>query len=360
MPGPLAHARPVALAFAAMPTEPLAIEVRAVERDQLRETGFDAALALERAANEVDSPWVPQRDVDEARALFTHDDPGLRFLRFAAWAEGRVVGSAFLSLPRLENVDKAMGVVVVHPEARRRGVGTALFARLVQVAKADGREVLLGDISLAAGADDTHPARAFAKAMGCERVGSETEQSLAVPMPEARLAQLESEVMPRLAGAYRLKAFHDGVDDALLPGLCEAMNRLNADTPSGEVDFDEETLTPERYRAALAAELEAGAHELMTLALTPSREVVAYAVVTVPGSSPEVAHEGGTFVNPAHRGHRLGLALRVAMVRALAKHAPRVTRVHSEISTLNTHRLAINQTLGAQVVAMRDLVARPL
>ncbi len=52
----------------------------------------------------------------------------------------------------------------------------------------------------------------------------------------------------------------------------------------------------------------------------------------------------------AHRGHRLGLLTKVAMLDLLARREPRVTQIITWNSESNRHMIAINETLGYRVV----------
>lgn len=58
--------------------------------------------------------------------------------------------------------------------------------------------------------------------------------------------------------------------------------------------------------------------------------------------------QGGTLVLPDHRGHRLGMALKVANLRSLQSRGDALTRpmIHSWNAEVNDHMGAINATLG--------------
>src|SRR6478735_385643 len=58
---------------------------------------------------------------------------------FLASEDDRVVGEATVELPALDNTDSASVRLVVHPEARRRGVGAALWAEALRFVDGTGR-----------------------------------------------------------------------------------------------------------------------------------------------------------------------------------------------------------------------------
>ncbi|MGZ4492490.1 MAG: GNAT family N-acetyltransferase, partial [Nocardioidaceae bacterium] len=53
----------------------------------------------------------------------------------------------------------------------------------------------------------------------------------------------------------------------------------------------------------------------------------------------------------AHRGHRLGLLLKIEMLRWVAAVRPEVRATETWNSTANHHMLAVNERLGTRVVA---------
>ena len=52
-----------------------------------------------------------------------------------------------------------------------------------------------------------------------------------------------------------------------------------------------------------------------------------------------------------HRGHRLGLLLKVAMLELLAEREPQVERIETYNAESNAHMVTINETLGYRVRA---------
>jgi RimJ/RimL family protein N-acetyltransferase len=56
-----------------------------------------------------------------------------------------------------------------------------------------------------------------------------------------------------------------------------------------------------------------------------------------------------TAVLPEHRGHRLGLLVKIAMLDLLASQAPDVDRIFTGNAGSNQHMIAINEQLGFEV-----------
>jgi RimJ/RimL family protein N-acetyltransferase len=74
--------------------------------------------------------------------------------------------------------------------------------------------------------------------------------------------------------------------------------------------------------------------------------LVAHTTVVIEREDPTWAEQHDTVVVPAHRGHRLGLLLKTAMVGWLAEAEPQVRRVSTWNAESNEHMIAVNETLG--------------
>ena len=64
--------------------------------------------------------------------------------------------------------------------------------------------------------------------------------------------------------------------------------------------------------------------------------------------------QSGTLVLPSHRGHRLGLALKLANHRQLQAVEPAPRLVHTYSAEENTPMIAVNTRLGFRPVELSD------
>jgi hypothetical protein len=83
----------------------------------------------------------------------------------------------------------------------------------------------------------------------------------------------------------------------------------------------------------------------------PSGRLVAMSEILVSPHSPAQAWQAVTVVDRAHRGHRLGLAVKIANLDALAAHAPAVHLIVTGNAATNAPMIAVNDMLGFEVVA---------
>jgi hypothetical protein len=74
-------------------------------------------------------------------------------------------------------------------------------------------------------------------------------------------------------------------------------------------------------------------------------------MVCVDEFDPGVAHQEDTTVVGAHRGHRLGVLLKLEMLRWIAQDRPEVRATETWNSVQNHHMLAVNEALGTTVLA---------
>ena len=77
--------------------------------------------------------------------------------------------------------------------------------------------------------------------------------------------------------------------------------------------------------------------------------VVAFADAAVPGGDARHVDQYGTLVHPDHRGHRLGMAVKVAQLRLLSERFADRDYIGTSNAETNAHMVAINETLGFTV-----------
>jgi hypothetical protein len=78
--------------------------------------------------------------------------------------------------------------------------------------------------------------------------------------------------------------------------------------------------------------------------------VVAYTDIAVTPHESERAYQWGTLVRPDHRGHRLGMAVKVANLRLLQETQPEVTTVITFNADVNAPMVSVNEEMGFRPV----------
>jgi GNAT superfamily N-acetyltransferase len=316
--------------------------------------GAAGAVAMLEAARVVDTPHrLPITTTTAFTARLRHSGDGhpplmavVREPPDRAPADaGRVVGLLRLHLPGWDNTHLAGVHVVVDPRERRRGLGSRLFAAGVARARAEGRRLVC------AACFDQTAGMPFLKAMGLDRVLEEVyrrQDLLAADWPRLDREYAEAE---RVAAGYRLLRLPGAVPDELLPAVAAMTEAIN-DAPTDDLDFEDEVFSPERIRAYEADQAAQG-RRLYRL-VTQQRETGALAghtMVAVAAEQPWLADQHDTSVVRAHRGHRLGLLLKIGMLRWLREAEPQLRTLDTDNAASNAHMIRVNEILGYEVVA---------
>ncbi|MGI8802529.1 MAG: GNAT family N-acetyltransferase [Solirubrobacteraceae bacterium] len=303
-------------------------------------------MAVQEAARVADSPHWPSTTVTAFRARLRHgwdgDPDDVAVVRDA---DGRVVAVLAVGLPRWDNTHVGAVDVTVEPASRRRGLGRALFPAGVDKVREQGREVLMS------GSFDHTSGVGFLEAMGLKRASQEAERRLDLWALDERRLRDEYAGAERVAGAYELVRMPGPVPDEHLDAVVAMTAAIN-DAPTDDLELEDEVCSPRRIRAFEAAQSAHGRRLYRLVARERSGgELAGHTMVAVESESPWWGWQFDTTVVPAHRGNRLGLLLKIAMLRWLATDEPQLRTVDTWNATSNTHMVHVNEVLGCHVVA---------
>jgi GNAT superfamily N-acetyltransferase len=295
---------------------------------------------------------------------------------FGAFDRDRLVGLAEVQWELDDDATMAyVEILGVEPSRRRAGIGSELLAAAEESARSAGRPTTVlwaehrldaldpdaprlrppqGDASIPA---DAAPAR-FARAHGFElgQLYRISTLDIAGRGDEFR-SDLDS-VLGQASDAYRLVRWHDRAPDDLVDSLAHAYERMSIDPPSGAISFEFEPWDASRVRDREQRALTAGRTNLNVAAVTPEGEVAGFTELSLLQDSPAV-EQWDTIVLVPHRGHRLGLRLKLANLVALADADPSRERVYTWNADENAHMLAINVALGFRPFGLESAWQRP-
>jgi GNAT superfamily N-acetyltransferase len=317
---------------------PDVVEIQPLDADDGALVG--RVVTMLEAVRQADSPWVHPRTVTELQGELRYGwelDPGRHFV---ALADGHAVAAGQLVTTKWDNLDLAWLDVTVHPEHRRRGIGTTMLRCLVDEAVVAGRTKLGID-----GWDAVAPRR-FAERFGFT-LGSRAinRRQHLDGLDLDGLRRRYDEARPH-ASAYELVRLTGRTPDELLPAVCEMWGAIN-DAPLDDLDIEDEVFPPERIRDYETATLERGRRIHRVLARhRETGELAGHTVVAVEVERPEIAHQHDTSVVRAHRGHRLGLLLKAEMNLWLAETEPQLRTVDTWNAESNDHMIAVNEALA--------------
>lgn len=288
---------------------------------------------------EVEAELAAQRDVTR--------------LVFGGIEDGRtMVAAGTLGMPLTHSTRQADVQVYVHPDHLRRGHGTRMLAHLVEVARGHGRTVLNSEANWPYGAPIDGagtPGAEFLRANGFGFGIGDVMRSLDLPVDEALLDRLAAEAAPHHA-AYELRSWAGRVPAELEVGWADLVSGLMVEAPTGEMERERESADVAELRRRQAMIEAQGRTLFNTVALDATGWPVAYSNLATGIHDPDNAFQWGTLVRPEHRGHRLGLAVKVANLRLFQSTPQTATRLHTWNADVNEHMIAVNEALGFQPV----------
>ena len=225
--------------------------------------------------------------------------------------------------------------ILVRPDARRRGHGTALVETVRRQARLRGARVLIGSHA-------TAPGSRFAAAMGAVDSKRAIRSLMRLPLAE--------DAMARPVDGHALQTWVGPAPDVLLASYAAARNAINdAPRPSGEkaVVWD----------AALVRDLEAALERRnrdirVTVAVDGRGEVVAFTELRVSRAVGATAGTEDTAVVASHRRRGLGRWVKLESLRRLQRDRPDVALVATMNAEENRAMLELNRAVGFSPVAL--------
>ena len=290
---------------------------------------------------------IPGLDERFVKALAT-GAPGVVAFDMLAAHDGdrQVMGIAGMEMPQRDNLASVECMIHVLPEHRRQGIGTCLGAEVEQRAADLGRSVLNCRFVVPIAMEGAHPSGPFARRLGFEALQHGDHRILRMPVDPPHLASLRHEVAQHADG-YRIFSFRAPWPAEYLKDQCELERRMSTDMPSND-EMQEE----QQWDAARVAEVDAmiaaqGFEKLITAAQHEATgRIVAFTQLAVSEARPLDAWQWATLVLGEHRGHRLGLAVKLANLDHLARAFPGVRRVITDNARDNVPMIAVNDLIG--------------
>jgi GNAT superfamily N-acetyltransferase len=321
------------------------MELRWLDRERLDRRDVAGALAVIEAARAVDSPHQLATISTNYSYLLRHGwdgDPPLAAVHVGS--AGRVDAVLTIWLPRRDNTHVAMVHVVVDPAARRAGLGRRLFEAGLARAQEEGRRTII------ASANSASAGVPFLETMGFTRAAEEVlRRQDPTAVDWARLEELYAEAEDRAKG-YELVYIAGSTPDDMLDAVATMTAAIN-DAPTEGLDIEDEEFPPERIRAFEEA-MEARGRRLYHLVVrhVDAGELAGHTVVGVDVERPWFANQFDTSVVRAHRGHRLGLLLKIGMLKWLAAEEAQIRTLDTDNAASNSFMIGINDLIGYEVI----------
>lgn len=303
---------------------------------QSPEIAYDIAAATAHH----DCPDIPFQSRKNFLTIFDSPPPGVTYERYLGYLDDEPAGLLVLEFPQLDNLDIVEADLVVLPGHRRQGVGRALYDLAVERVAAHNRK------HLQASTVDRHPdGRAFAESVGAKPGLAEIRSRLDVTaLDQSLLDGLRAEAEKHATG-YTTRTWHGVPPDDLIDGVAYLEGRLNADAPTGDLALEPQKMDAERIRDGEVSREKRGRRSYQAGALLGD-QLVAWTWIVVDLDQPVHAWQSTTIVDPGHRGHRLGLLVKLENLTFVRAERPALEAIDTFNAAENTYMLKVNRAMG--------------
>jgi hypothetical protein len=130
--------------------------------------------------------------------------------------------------------------------------------------------------------------------------------------------------------------------------------------PMGDLALEDTSFTPERLRRNEVRADAIGRRRFTATAFAADGTLAGYSDIFIPAHEVRFAQIGITMVLPEHRGHALGLALKLATHAALTALLPECGFVVTDNADANEAMNAVNEQMGYRLVEQQLEVQKAL
>jgi GNAT superfamily N-acetyltransferase len=319
----------------------LPVEIRELDpRDQaLVHRHWEVGRLAELASRPYDFyvPW------ETAWLTYARGREDIEMVLLAAFEDDEIWGAARIDHPLHDNLHTASAEFYVHPSRQRRGIGRALVAAGEHVARQRGRRVLMTEAY--APPDAESPGLLFARAVGFRDALEDRIKVVDLFETEPTWGELERRTAPRHPD-YRIVTWRGAVPDQLVEDYCRLNGMFLAEAPMGELDVEPEKWDAERVAQQAERNRRTGRRVLSAGALAPDGVMVGLTEAVFNDRAPWRGFQSGTLVDPQHRGHALGLAMKLANHRQIRAVYPDCKVLMTGNAGINAAMSAVNEALG--------------
>jgi GNAT superfamily N-acetyltransferase len=295
---------------------------------------FDASEALYADQS---GRWFPE----EWRVRTLVDDPVSR-ITLLGW---RNDDDVLVAVAHVEGTSEPRAGLHTHPAWRRRGHGAQLLSALHEYLHQRGCAFFVIDQRIA-DHEDRAVASRFALAHGFELASELRRWHYDWPDDETHRRQ-HVDAVRAASAAYDVQSWTGPLDESAVLPMAQLKSQMHRETTlrSMVTSNDEWSRDAVRLHEQMVADM--GRDLITTVAIERSTgNFVAFSELTVSHQDPSTAHQWETYVVEAHRGHRLGLAVKLQNLEEFARIPRRTERIATQNDATNAPMLAINAELG--------------
>jgi len=314
------------------------------------ETCLRRCQAVVAEAYDADFELLPADPYDDVAPALSGELNGEPVEYWLGTADGVPVSVFTVRYSERDNTDLAYLQVNVAPAHRSRGIGRATATAAIERARALGRTRVSHDIAQRAAGSDPAAGVRLAEHFGAKSLLQERRRILRLSaVTDGDLDRLTASVEAATSG-YSLVTWRNHTPDESRAEMAGLLALMSTDPPQGDLDLEAELWDAVRYREWEQGVRDRNRDRLIVVARHDgSGRLVGFTDLAIPNGR-SIGFQWTTIVQSDHRGHRLGLALKVANLRYLRAARPDVTVINTWNAVENSHMVAVNEALGFQVM----------
>lgn len=279
-------------------------------------------------------------------------EPGERYLYYPDGAS-EPVGSIRLNASERDNRHMVSIGAMVHPKHRGDDHGRAYRGVLLDELLRRARDRKRFTVWSGCAHDDEVAAEVLTSRGFSYASHDARRYQFPAELDQDHLAKLHAEAEQKAAG-YELVRTMMPTDDALLAQLVAVTEAIN-DAPMGDLDFEDEKFDLQRLKDHEYACLAQGERVYRVFARNKQTgEIGGHTYLGLHPLQPNFAWQGDTAVHREHRGHRLGMLVKLEMMRWIAEAEPQVERIETWNNADNSYMINVNEAIGYRLSRIYD------
>lgn len=307
---------------------------------------------------------TPDLAYEPVETISHYGDPNQPTRMFGIRHEGRLVARGLYETTLGEEADTAWLLVQVLPEFEGRGFGRILADHLEQLAREQGKAktIAYAPMPEVPGERLTSPTGFGSISLGSRLAAfllqrgyrfEQVERVSRMPLPVPQLMERLQAAHDASGSDYRVHLYQGATPERWLADRAVLATRMSTDAPSAGLEEPEDLYTVERVIETERRDAELNPRRRLTAVAehVPSGTLVGYTVLSVPPQRSRAVDQYATLVLREHRGHRLGMLLKLANLVHLAVSAPGHPAVITFNAEENRHMLDTNEALGFEPIA---------
>ena len=268
---------------------------------------------------------------------------------------GSPIGLLDINMSTRDNLHLVWAGITVHPDHRRQGHGSAIMTEVIRRTGSVGRNTIW-----VGAPEDDQGVRSFVEKFGFSYASHDARRrQVLADVDTAEVDRLHAQAAAAAAD-YVIERGTLPTPDDVLEELVEVTAAIN-DAPMGDLTFEDEHFDLKRLQdiEAAAAGREDTVYRLWARHRSTG-EIGGHTVVSLNRLQPTFGWQGDTAVSRAHRGHRLGLLLKIEMMRWLAGEEPQIEVIETWNQADNRHMIDVNEAIGYRLNRVFAMFERKL